>query len=145
MSDALSVEQGRAPWAPVAQFTSGEVLDFYNVPRAGLLHANGLTYFYSCLAGDGEPMGIWVYVHINDQEMRQLLAAKTPEESDAVTTALIDHRWVTVAAAANDRIIEATVLHSERGPIELIRQFVKHLDEVVHNLRGMVDASGLPA
>ena len=93
--------------------TQGEVFDYFNVPRAGLLHASGLTYFFECILGDGGHAGVWVYSRVTIQEIAHLVVAKGPDEFDAVADRLITNRRVTLAAAGHDRIIYPTILDAE--------------------------------
>ena len=113
MSDVLRVEVGRRPWLPVANVTPGEVFDYFNVPRAGLLHANGRTYFFDCILGDGGHAGVWVYSLVTVQEIANLVVSKGPDEFDAVAEQLITNRRLTLAAAGHDTIIYSTILDAE--------------------------------
>ncbi|WP_193607147.1 hypothetical protein [Nocardioides lijunqiniae] len=145
MSDALKVEDGRAPWDPVAGAEKGEVLDFYNIPRSGLLHANGLTYFFDCILGDGGSSGAWAYAHVDDTEMLNLLNAVGPAEYRAAAAAAITDRWVTVAAVAEYKIIEsATFDAGSEGALGLSERLVKHWDRIMatrQDLRELVSAT----
>ena len=113
MSDALRVEVGRRPWLPVTGATAGEVFDYFNVPRAGLLHAGGLTYFFTCILGDGGHAGVWAYARVTVQEIAHLVVAKGPDEFDAIADHVLTNRRVTLAAAGRDAIIFPTILDAE--------------------------------
>lgn len=126
MSDALHVEEGRLAWLPAHDVVPGEVIDFYNVPRAGLLHQAGHTYYFECIIGDGEEVGIWAYALLSPDELRALLGASGPEHIDAVTRRLITDRWLTVAVAADDRIVESAVLDAgQEGAVGLARRLMQ--------------------
>ena len=125
MSDAVQVEEGRAPWLPASNAVPGEVFDFFNVPRAGLLHQNGLTYYFECIIGDGQPVGIWAYSHVSDDEVTALLKARGPEDFDAITPRLIEGRWLTNAIAIDDVIVDAAVLDAhDEGVVGLAERIV---------------------
>lgn len=145
MSDALRVEDGMQPWLPATGVRAGEVLDFYNVPRSGLLHLNGLTYFFSCILGDGGPTGVWAYAHVADQEMSALLNTHGPDDFDAVADGLLRHRWVTVAAVGDYHIIESAILDAGlEGPEGLVDRLMKHWDRVMRtreDVRELVDTT----
>jgi hypothetical protein len=129
MSDALKVYDDYAPWLPSDDVRAGKVLDLHNVPRAGLLHSGGTTYYFECILGDGEPTGLWAYARIDDSEMAALLAAHGPEEVDDLTEQVLMHRWVTVAMAAKYRIVDSTVFDAgQEGSSGLTERFTKHLD-----------------
>lgn len=130
MSDALHVEEGQAPWLPASNVVAGEVLDFYNVPRAGLLHQSGLTFYFECIIGDGQSVGIWAYSHIDDSEVSALLGAAGPDDFDALTPRLIQNRWVTVAIAADHAIVESSVLDAgEEGALGLAKRMMTRWDQ----------------
>lgn len=125
MSDALQVEEGALAWLPAASVVAGEVIDAYNVPRAGLLHQAGHTYYFECIIGDGQEAGIWAYAPVSDAEVQELLAASGPEQIDALTPRFITDRWLTVAVALDDRIVESAVLDAGReGAAGLARRLM---------------------
>lgn len=127
MSDALRLEEGTLPWLPAHDIDAGEVVDYYDVPRAGLLHQAGMTYYFECILGDGETgIGFWAYSLLDDDEILAVLSASGPAEFDALTPKFIQHRWVTVAIAANDRILESAVLDAGlEGAVGLAQRMVK--------------------
>lgn len=126
MSDALRVEEGQAPWLPAHDVVAGQVLDFYDVPRVGLLHQAGHTYYFECIIGDGQEDGFWAYSLLDQVELQQLLAAQGPAEFDALTPGFLENRWVTVAVASDDAIVESAVLDAgTEGAIGLARRMMR--------------------
>lgn len=126
MSDALHVEEGALAWLPSPSVVAGEVLDHYDVPRAGLLHQAGHSYYFECILGDGKEVGIWAYAPVTEGEIQGLLAASGPEQIDVITPRLISNRWVTVAVAANDRIVESAILDAgQEGAVGLARRLMQ--------------------
>lgn len=108
MSDVLHVEEGALPWLAAESAVPGEVIDFWNVPRSGLLHQAGHTHYFECILGDGvSDVGIWAYAPVSEDEVRRLLECTGPDELDAFTPSLFAYRWVTVAMAADDQIVES--------------------------------------
>lgn len=126
MSDALHAEEGMAPWLPAHDVVAGQVLDFYDVPRVGLLHQSGHTYYFECIIGDGQDVGIWAYSLLAGDELQTLLAADGPTEFDELTPRFIEDRWVTLAIVANDRIVETAVLDAgTEGATGLAQRMMK--------------------
>jgi hypothetical protein len=142
----LRVEHGRRPWLPAASAIAGQVFDSFNVPRAGLLHASGLTYFFECILGDGGPAGMWAYSRVTDQEIEELQSADGPDEFDAVADRLVLNRRVTLAAAARDTIVYSTILDAhEEGPAGLAGRLMEQWQLVIQahaELEEMIGAAG---
>src|SRR5918995_5056632 len=132
MSGALRVEDGRRPWLPAADATPGEVFDYFNVPRSGLLHWGGLTYYFECIVGDGGPAGVWAYTQVTVREIAELVVADGPDEFDDVADRLITRgRW-TVAAAGRVTIVYSTILDADgAGPSGLVDRLMERWDLAV--------------
>lgn len=131
MSDALRVEDGFVPWAPAPGLELGEVLDRWDVPRAGLLHQSGASYFFECILGDGAPTSVWAYAHVNDAEMEELLGIDSIDDFDKLSARLLQDRWVTIAAVDDDTILTSVVFDADvEGADGLVRRLIAHLDRI---------------
>ena len=131
MSDAWRVEVGSVPWAPAPDLELGEVLDRWDVPRAGLLHQSGASYFFECILGDGAPTSVWAYAHVDDAEMEALLGMESIDDFDKLSARLLRDRWVTVAAADDDKILTSMIFDAGvEGAEGLVRRLIDHLDRI---------------
>lgn len=127
MSDALHVEDGFLPWLPGHSVDAGEVLDYHNVPRVGLLHQSGLTYYFECIIGDGQDLGLWAYSLLTEEEIMKLLTLHGPEQFDDFTPQLLQHRWVTVAMAVEDTIVDSSIFDVEdENAVSLANRMLRH-------------------
>src|SRR5579863_8777207 len=72
MSDQLRPQQGARPWLPAYDVTSRLLLNEYNIPLAGLIDQDGVTYLYACLLGELEDVNLWAYAWVGDAEIIQL-------------------------------------------------------------------------
>lgn len=147
MGQMLHAVNGQRPWQPTMTAVAGEVFDFWDVPRVGLLHESGVTFLYSCLLGEDGALSVWAYSPVNETEMRRVLAATGPEAFDALTEELLHDRWVTVAVAQDDVIVHSVNFDAGLGGTgELLDRLAKQLErlgpESASKLRDLALACG---
>lgn len=103
MSDLVQIEVGARPWSPGPDVKELHILDYYNIPLAGIIEQHGAQHFYVCAAGEEDRANVWLYSHIDAEEARAL-AATTGEQLVPIMAAALRNRMV-VAALAEDGCI----------------------------------------
>jgi hypothetical protein len=128
MGQVLNPVIGRRPWSPTGTALAGEVFDYWDVPRVGLLHENGVTFLFSCLLGEDGALSVWAYSPINEGELGRLLSTSGPAAFDALTEELLHNRWVTLAVSEDDAILHSVTFDAGvGGSTELLNRLAKQL------------------
>ena len=76
MSDQIHLRIGAKPWLPADTAKIDKVLNFYDVPLAGIIRQHRRYFLFQCLDGYGQDTAVWAYVPIDRAECRQLRKAK---------------------------------------------------------------------
>ena len=124
MMGRIRPEAGARPWLPARDVEEVELLDFYDIPLAGIIRQNGVMYLYTCILGQDADENLWAYAPLTKDEVVDLLVASGEQVDVAIERALWN-KPVVIAAAGNYRLavwhaIDAGV----EGPIVLARRFV---------------------
>lgn len=131
MGQILHVVNGQRPWQPTISAVAGEVFDFYDVPRVGLLHQSGDTFLFANVLGEDGAVSVWTYSPVNEAELKELLVASGPEQFDALIDRLVQNRWVTVAVAQDDVIVHSVQFDAGMGGAdELLGRLTKQLERL---------------
>jgi hypothetical protein len=146
MGQILHVVNGKRPWQPTLTAVSGEVFDYYDVPRVGLLHESGDTFIFTCLLGEDGALSVWTYSPINEVELKELLTASGPQQFDALIERLLRDRWVTVAVAQDDLIVHSVPFDAGLGGsdelLERLANQLERLDDSADKVRHLAAACG---
>jgi hypothetical protein len=127
MSDQLRPQQGARPWLPADDVTSRLLLNEYNIPLAGLVDQDGVTYLYACLMGELEDVNIWAYALVDDVEI-SLLTSLTSDDLGAAISEALTHRTLVIAIAAGHELVDwIPVRVDAEEPLEIARSFVKQM------------------
>lgn len=129
MKNVLDLNEGAHPWHPNDSVRVGEVLDELDVPRMGLLHDNGKSYFFTVILGDGAATGIWAYAQLSERDLKELLSINGPEGLDDAVELVLANRPVTLAFASEYKIrLIETLDAGIEGTDGLIERFQKLMD-----------------
>jgi hypothetical protein len=127
MSDQLHPQQGARPWLPAYDVTSRLLLNEYNIPLAGLIDQDGVTYLYVCLMGELEDVNIWAYALVDDAEIG-LLTSLTGDALAAAISGALTCRTLVIAIAADHELVDWIPVRVDAvGPLEIARSFVKQM------------------
>ncbi|WP_322761555.1 hypothetical protein [Frankia sp. Cr2] len=135
MSNLVTLEGRANPWHPTASTVDGPVLNFYDVPLAGLFSQDWHHFLYQCILGHIDDVGIWVYTPIADGERAKLETAVSPKLQEELQK-LRDGRKVTVALAVSDHILmsenlvsgsDATLIHRALEACESLLKVIQRV------------------
>jgi|HubBroStandDraft_2_1064218.scaffolds.fasta_scaffold125581_2 hypothetical protein len=127
MSDQLRPQQGARPWLPAYDVTSRLLLNEYNIPLAGLIDQDDVTYLYVCLMGELEDVNIWAYALVEDAEIG-LLTSLTGDDLAAAINGALTRRTLVVAIAADHELVDWIPVRVDAAePLEIARSFVKQM------------------
>jgi hypothetical protein len=127
MSDQLRPQQGARPWLPAYDVTSQLLLNEYNIPLAGLIDQDGVTYLYVCLMGELEDVNIWAYALVDDAEIC-LLTSLTGDDLAAAISGALTCRTLVIAIAADHELVDWIPVRVDAvEPLEIARSFVKQM------------------
>ena len=127
MSDQLLPQQGARPWLPADNVTARLLLNEYNIPLAGLIEQDGVTYLYACLLGELEDLNIWAYALLSDAEVSGLTSL-TDEDLGAAINEALTHRTPVVGLAADHQLVDWVPLKVDaEEPLAIAKCFVKQM------------------
>jgi hypothetical protein len=109
VSDQLLPQQGARPWLPADNVTAVEILNQYNIPLAGLIEQDCVTYLYVCLLGELEELNIWAYALLGDAVIARLRSLVDDEVDAAIRIALTNTTLV-IALAADHKLVDWIVM-----------------------------------
>ncbi len=127
MSDQLRPQQGARPWLPADDVTSRLLLNEYNIPLAGLIEQDGVTYLYACLMGELEDVNIWAYALVNDAEIDRLTSL-TGDDLDGAINQALTRRTPVVGIAAHHELVDWIPIRvGAEGPLAIAKRFVTEM------------------
>lgn len=108
MTDHLTFEPGAAPWRPSSSARLTETFHRYDVPRIGVLAADGQSYLFVRRYKGDESLSIWMYVLLSPGQPSQLVELAAPASIDKFTSMLDemeDTQAVTYALVHDDSVV----------------------------------------
>jgi hypothetical protein len=151
MSDLISLRRGARPWAPAfANDEAAEVLDYYDMPLAGILRQHGAYFLFQCLEGQLDTTNLWAYVLLEPWEVEQLRSADEDQLDDAIErTFYKSRRDITVAIATEELgiVLSVVVTAYDDTRQTLIRsaldKFKRVIDEEVRAVKAVGSVTNL--
>lgn len=113
MSDLIRVHLGFSPWRPSEDADLVAQLEYYEIPLRGVVEQHGCFHYFECVQGGLSEVGLWLYIPVSDDRVRDLRRATSAEEigdraldGEAVTP------FVAAIAAEGQGIVAHTVVNA---------------------------------
>jgi len=103
MTDQIHLRLGARPWCPADTARPGKVLNFYDIPLAGILRQHRRYFLFECLEGETQDASLWTYVPIARRDARRLAQLTGDRLVDAMHAAY-RQQSIMVAVAVDGRI-----------------------------------------
>jgi hypothetical protein len=139
MTDLLLPQQGARPWLPADNVLARQTLDLYNIPLAGLIEQDGKRYVFACLVGEIEPLNVWAYAHVTDDEVNRLLSLVDDDLAVAIDQVLTNRMLVVAMASDHELVDWLRIDAGMEGALGLAKRFVAQMRRRVENVGRDVD------
>lgn len=145
MSDQVHLRIGAEPWRPADSAKIDKVLNYYDIPLAGILHQHGSYFIFECLDGHARDTNLWAYAKISRAERKAIRKAKGDElqelfdrilRSRTFTAALAIDYSVEISAEVKPKqshVPAAAVVKSVEAPKAAARQAIHVKADRVQN------------
>lgn len=125
MVGRIRPEPGARPWLPAHDVDELYQLDFYDIPLAGIIRQDGVTYLYTCILSQEAPENLWAYAPVSDEEVLALHTSYGDDLLAAIERALWN-KPVVIAGADQWRLALWDAFDAgQEGPIGLAHRFVR--------------------
>lgn len=149
MSDLLLPQHDAPPWMPADNVAPLQVFNEYNIPLAGLIEQDGMTYLYVCLLGELEDANICAYARLSEGEVTWLSSLIEDELATAISETLAN-RVLVVAIASDYKLADwLSIDVGVEGPAAVVRRFIaqlsRHLEATRRDLEELQSQQEQPA
>jgi len=138
VTDQIHLRLGAPPWLPADTVRPGRVLNYYDIPLAGVLKQHGKYYLFECLEGEVQDTNLWAYVPISRTFARKLGHLAGHRLTSAMHDAYRD-QLITVAMAVKG-CIESGACVELRSDESRRREAVKAMKRKADRDSSAVDA-----
>lgn len=116
MSDKVTLVESRMPWKPSDGVSDETVLNYYDMPLAGIFSQQGHRYLFLCVAGQLERSNLWIYVLLQKDQEDRIMHLDGPGEVAACLRKLTSGVSTVLALAIDREIVADTeMVVGERG------------------------------
>lgn len=93
MADVIHLHQGFSPWKPSPDAILAKEYLRYDIPLEGVIVQDGVRYHFVCLAGEAQPVSLWLYTWLSPADEARLDADPTyevPLEAPALMALVVE-------------------------------------------------------
>lgn len=104
----IYVDHGVEPWKLSSQTRLIEVLDFYNIPLAGIVEQEDVehtrSFLFVCASGEDSDTNVWLYAPLDEVEVAELQSVVGDDVVQSIARAL-QNKVLTGAVAQDWRVV----------------------------------------
>jgi hypothetical protein len=140
VDEQIHLRLGAKPWQAADTARPGRVLNYYDVPLAGILRQHRAYFLFECLDGEASEANLWAYVPISRASARKIVRL-TGERLTAAMRQAYQDQVITAALAVDGRIVRGATVDLRRANdlrTETARQVKRQVDADSSAMNGLV-------